>query len=323
MEKYEQQAVFLGDKASLLGSNTVAIVGLGALGSVAAELLVRAGIGKVVLIDHDLVELGNLQRQSLYSEADVGKLKAEVAASVLSQINSEVVIVSHAEHLNNNNVKLLDADVVLDCTDNLESRFVINAHCKREDIQWVHAAAAGAVGVVLPVVGDYCFNCVYLGKKGALDCSTAGILNTASFMTASLQVTAALKILVGSAVSGLIRFNVWDNKFDVYSVKKNADCVVCQGDYSVLQSNGNGFAFKVAKCKTRAAYSVKPNKQIKLDLGKIKKNFKTVLDTPIVVVIESDGVEIIVHNYGELVFKKFDDEKKIKEIAEKVYRVGM
>ena len=321
MERYIHQITFIGEaEQKKLGSAHIMVVGLGAIGSVAAELLVRAGIGSVTLIDHDIVELSNLQRQSLYDELDMGKPKALAAEIKLKIINSDANIKAYAAHLDEINMKLLDADVVLDCTDNLETRFLINEYCLKHKIKWVHSAAAGAIGVVLPITSNYCFACVYGHALKAMTCDDAGILNTASHMTASVLVTQALKIILDKdATTGLIRFNVWQNTFDIIKVKKDASCGVCTG--AVLKKD-TMFEFTVARCKTRAAYSAKPNKQVKLDFAAIKKKYETLLDTPIVVVIKIDGVEIIVHSYGELVFKEFYDEVKVREIAALIYRTG-
>ncbi len=320
MERYTGQVAFLGEaEQKKLRAGKIVIVGVGALGTVAAELLVRAGIGELVLIDHDLVELPNLQRQSLYDESDVGKPKANVALAKLKRINSEVGVTGYAVHLNEKNLELLNSDIVLDCTDNLETRFLINGYCLKNKIKWVHSAAAGAIGVVLPILGGYCFSCVYGNASKALTCREEGILNTASHMTGSVLATEAMKILFGKETVGLIRFNVWENTFDIIKVKKDPSCSVCLGKPMEKKE----FAFMVARCTTRAAYSAKPNKNVTLDLAKIKKKYETLLDTPIVVVIKIEGVEIVVHCYGELVFKEFYDEEKIKKIAKEIYGAGL
>jgi molybdopterin-synthase adenylyltransferase len=319
LDRYTSQMTFWGEeKQRELGSKTAVVVGLGALGSVAASLLVRAGVN-VVVIDHDIVELSNVQRQ-LYSENNVGQLKVDVTVSLLKNVNSDVSVVGHAVHLGEDNTELLDGDIVLDCTDSMESRLVINKYCLEKKIPWVHAASAGTIGVVLPVFGEYCFGCVYGSNAQALSCGDLGIVNAASSMTASLQTGMVFRILLGEDVSGLVRFDVWKGTFDNLVVKKNPSCGVC-GSGVVTEAKEKEL-FTVGRCKTRAAMSAKPVKSVKLDLGKIKKEFETLLDTPIVIVINVEGVEIIVHQYGELVFKNFYDEEKVREIAEKVYGVG-
>ena len=122
----------LGKEAQAkLQNSLVAIVGLGALGTVSANLLCRAGVGHLVLVDRDLVELDNLQRQVLFDEGDISKPKAIRVAEKLRKINSEIKIESYFENLDQDTIDLLDTDLVLDCTDNLETRFLINDYCKK------------------------------------------------------------------------------------------------------------------------------------------------------------------------------------------------
>ncbi len=336
----QQAALPRNEKQHPVGRKHAAVVGLGALGSVAAELLVRHGIGKLTLIDRDIVEMHNLGRQRLYGERDVGKLKVVAAAEKLACVNRGVALAARAIHLEQGTMhELAEADVVLDCTDNLETRFAINAFCRKMRIPWVHGAAAGAIGVVMPVVdGGYCFACVYAGRRDGLDCDDAGILPMTAQMAAAQQVAEALKILAGEeATNGMIRLDGRDGSRQRYIIRRNPACPVCAGDPAPRTdaaraagdpSDGgavrvNGFSFSVAKCSTRAAYSARPSKQVRLDLSAIRKDFETVVETPIVVVIREQGVEVVVHQYGELVFKRCDDVEKMKEIAEKIYAAGL
>lgn len=228
-DRYSHQVTFWGStKQALLSRKTAVIVGLGSLGSVVAELLTRAGIGKLVLIDHDIVESHNLQRQSLYTEADVNKLKAKVAQEKLQQINNEVAITSHAIHLDEANTELLQGDIVFDCTDNPETRSVINQYCHTR-IPWITCSIAGSTGMVLPFTDSFCFHCVF-GSSG-LSCQTEGILNTTVTATASLQVSEGLKILLGEEfeINNLLVIDTWKNTLEKIKVKPNPNCSFCQG----------------------------------------------------------------------------------------------
>ena len=320
MERYQQQIKFLGAKEQeILSRKHVAILGLGALGSVAAELLTRAGIGHITLIDHDIVELSNLQRQSLYDESDLSKSKAISAFEKLQKINAEVTFIVSAQHITEENAQLLKADIVLDCTDNLKARFVINNYCKQNDIPWVHAAAAGSIGTVLPVSNSYCFHCIFSNSKESMTCDNAGILNTVAHTTASIQVTEAIKILLDKPHAHLIRFNLWNNTFENIRVKKNPDCAVCNNKQI---TNGAEGLFTLLSCKTRATCSTMPNNNLSLNLNKIKEKYETVLETPVAIIIKEQNVEIVVHNYGKLVFRQCSDEKKIKRMAREIYEFG-
>jgi len=154
--------------------------------------------------------------------------------------------------------------------------------------------------------------------KEALTCEEEGIINTAVHATSALQVTQTLKLLVGKKVNEeLILVDVWSNKLEKIKVKKNPNCKVCKGE--IENKKEKEFMFTLQKCKTRAAYSAKPNKNIKLDLSKLKEEYEMLIDTPILVVVKHDDKEIIVHSYGEIIFKEMEDEEKMTELAKKIY----
>lgn len=326
MDRYTSQIAFLGKKAhEHLSKSTVAVIGLGALGSVAAELLARAGIGTIILIDHDIVELSNLQRQALYDEKDISKLKAEAASAKLKKINSSIEIIPQAQHIDETTIKTITAGLILDCTDNLETRFIINKYCHAKRIPWVHAAAVGSIGIILPITNNpdtYCFNCIYANAKSSLTCGDKGILNTTSYATASFQVTEAIKMLTKQKHSDLIRFNSWTNTFDLIKVKKNPSCDICTKKETASREKAT-ISFTISKCTTRAGYSAKPSKNIHLNLTTLKQHFNTIVETPIVLVIKENETEIIVHEFGEILFKTMTDEKKMHTIAKKIYEVGL
>jgi adenylyltransferase/sulfurtransferase len=302
-----------------LSKKSVAIVGLGALGSVSAELLVRAGVGKLVLFDHDVVELQNLQRQTLYAEKDVGRPKAEAAKRHLQRINSEAKIVGHVLNLNQENIHMLKANIVLDCTDNMETRFLINDFCLKNKIAWIHAAAVetrGNVFVILP--GGPCFRCIYDKAEALEDCETAGLLSSCSAMVSSLQVTEAIKILLGKEpTKELIHVDVWRPSLEKIRVNKNRNCKACKGIYEHL--NPGKQEFKISYCRTKAAVSVKPSTSTKLDLEAIKERYETIMDAGIVLVIKAHNQEIVVHDYGELLFKTTKNKDLIKKITKDIY----
>ncbi len=310
-----------------LAQKTVAVVGLGSLGSVAAEQLTRAGICNLILVDNDLVELSNLHRQPFYSKADINKPKVLAAEQKLKKLKSNINIIPHHARLDETNTFLLTSDLVLDCTDNLQTRFIINEYCKEQQLPLIHSAAAGTIGVILPITNTYCFNCIYKNAKTALTCDDIGILNTTSYTTASLQVTEAIKILLNKeSTQALIRFDISNNSFDMLKVKKDTGCSVCNNKPSQkeIKQNGNE-KFLIVPCTTRSAYSAKTRTSIKLNLNKIKENFETIIDTPVVLVVkdkENTNTEIIIHNYGEIVFKNISDQNKMKELAEKIYAIA-
>jgi adenylyltransferase/sulfurtransferase len=193
------------DGQERLGKSAAAIVGCGALGTVQAALLARAGVGRLRLIDRDFVEETNLQRQMLYTEDDARDAmpKAEAARRHLLEANSRVEIEAAIADLNSESVDDLlgGVDVILDATDNFETRFLINDYAVREYIPWLYGAAVGGYGIAVAVLpGETaCFRCIYPeAPQGAQPtCETAGVMGPVTNLIASFQAMEAMKILAG------------------------------------------------------------------------------------------------------------------------------
>ncbi len=208
--RYSRQtrfAPFGPEGQAALGRATAVIVGCGALGTVQAALLARAGVGTLRLIDRDYVETSNLQRQVLYTEADAEAAlpKAEAARRHLAEANSEVAVEVHISDLDAGNADELlgGAAVILDGTDNFETRMLINDFAVREGVPWIYGAAVSSYGIAMPVLpGDSaCFRCVYPeAPSGAQPtCETAGVLGPVTSVIASIQAMEAIKILAGKS----------------------------------------------------------------------------------------------------------------------------
>jgi molybdopterin/thiamine biosynthesis adenylyltransferase len=205
-ERYSRQILFagLGDlgQEKLLAGH-VAIVGCGALGSFQAGALARAGVGRLRIIDRDYVELSNLQRQWLFEESDAAEAlpKAVAAARRLTEINSRIQTVPVVADLTPANIEDLlgDVDVILDGTDNFETRYLINDFSVSRGIPWIYGGAVGSYGIAMPVLPGRtcCFKCLYPEPPGGTQptCETAGILNTVTAMVSALQTSEAIKIL--------------------------------------------------------------------------------------------------------------------------------
>src|ERR1700691_1687155 len=221
--RYSRQARFLpwGELGQAkFAAARVAIVGCGALGTVQAEILTRAGIGRLRIIDRDLVELNNLQRQFLFSEADAaeGTPKAVAGARRLAEINSEVILEPVVADLSPRNAAdlLENIDLILDATDNFETRYLLNDFAVRENIPWVYGAAVSSYGLKLAVIPGVtaCLKCVYPEPpRGAQPtCETAGVLGTVTVTIAALQTADAMKILTSGEenfVARLTTVDVW------------------------------------------------------------------------------------------------------------------
>lgn len=221
-DRYHRQRLLpaIGDEGQdRLSRSTALIVGVGALGTVIADALCRAGVGTLRLVDRDVVERTNLQRQSLYVERDVGYPKAEAARDRLALTNSDIAIEAHAQHFGKANARALidGCDVVLDGTDNFETRLLINDACVQTSTPYIYAGAVGTAGtgaVILP--GETgCLRCVLGGvpAPGSVEtCDTAGVLGPLVWSVACWQAAEALKLLTGNreAVSlGVRTFDAW------------------------------------------------------------------------------------------------------------------
>lgn len=209
-ERYSRQILFAGlgeaGQRRLLEARAV-IAGCGALGSVQAGMLARAGVGHIRLIDRDYVEWSNLQRQCLFEESDAaeGLPKAVAAARRLASINSGIEVTPVVADLTHANVEELlgDAGVVLDGTDNFEARYLINDFCVSRGIPWIYGGAVGSYGLTMPVIPGRtsCLKCVYPEPPSGAQptCETAGVLNTVPSVVGSLQSADAIRILCGRA----------------------------------------------------------------------------------------------------------------------------
>jgi len=206
-----------------LSKAKVAIIGVGALGTMTAELLTRAGVGELLLVDKDKISLVNLQRQVLFEEKDVGKFKVVVAKNKLKKINSEVSIRIVKEFLTPQNADALLADysIILDCTDNMLARNVINDYCNKQKKIWIYSAASGTSGNVLVVKNPKLFRKFFRSGETFDRCEEIGVINTITSITASLQVTEAIKIITKKNFrKDLIRINVWNNSYEKIKLKK-------------------------------------------------------------------------------------------------------
>jgi molybdopterin/thiamine biosynthesis adenylyltransferase len=254
-ERYSRQVLFTGIGEAgqqLLRHAHVAIVGVGATGATTASLLARAGVGHLTLIDRDFVEPSNLQRQMLFDEDDARASlpKAEAARLHLARINSTIDVTAHIADLVPQNAAdlLASADIVLDCTDNFETRYLINDLCVRDHRPWIYTAAVGAYAATMNILpkgplpslsstlyplSSACLSCIFpSAPSGNLEtCDTAGILSTAVNLAASLQVTEALKFLTGQPHlmrRSLLSFDLWSgDRSEINTSTPRPDCEVC------------------------------------------------------------------------------------------------
>ena len=241
MQRYIRQMAFsdMGEAGQqILGNSRVAIVGVGALGTVTANCLARAGVGFLRLIDKDHVERINLHRQILYTEDDADRHipKAVAACSFLARANSEIQLEPVVAELNADNVESLfsDVELVLDAVDNWETRFLVNRVCRKKSLPWIYCAALGAEGMTmnfLPNEQQPCLQCVVPQQTLGIQptCVTLGVLNMATGAIASVQAAEAVKILLGAphVRQGLFVADFWHNRFKTIPFEKDSHCSVC------------------------------------------------------------------------------------------------
>ncbi len=241
-DRYSRQLLFPGigpEGQRKLAEARVVIIGVGAIGSVAAGLLARAGIGHLRLVDRDYVEPSNLQRQSLFDEADAAESlpKAVAAAKKIAAFNSQIAVEAEAADLTpaNAGTLLAGAHLLLDGTDNFETRYLINDYAVKNAVPWIYAAAVGSYTATLNILpGETaCLACVFSeAPQGALEtCDTAGILNSAVSLVASIQVSEAIKLLVGARQQmrrTLLAWDTWSNqRSEVAADHPRPDCRAC------------------------------------------------------------------------------------------------
>jgi len=253
-ERYSRQVLFPGigrEGQQKLAAARVALVGCGATGSALASLLARAGVGSIRIIDRDYVEPSNLQRQSLFDEADAAQSlpKAIAAARKISAFNSQIVIEPQVADLVPSNVASLigGMQLILDGTDNFETRYLINDFAVQNSLPWIYTAAVGSYGITLNVLPGKtaCLACLFPDPpQGAFEtCETAGILNSAVNLAASISATEAVKLLVGADRQlrrTLLSFDVWSNqRAEVGAANPRPGCRACEDrDFFHLAGEG-------------------------------------------------------------------------------------
>ncbi|MBY0147474.1 ThiF family adenylyltransferase [Neobacillus niacini] len=236
--RYSRQELFLGSKAQAnINEASVIIIGAGALGSASAEMLVRAGIGVLTVVDRDYVDLTNLQRQQLYTEEDVSNQlpKAIAAKTRLEQINSEITINCFIEDVNGLNIEELikGHSVIVDATDNFETSLIVNDAAVKHGIPFLFGACVGSYGLTYPIIpGETpCLHCLlnYLPMDG-MTCDTVGVISPIVQITAALQITQVLQILSGETLFPILQsMDIWKNEKAEINVTqlKNKLCPTC------------------------------------------------------------------------------------------------
>jgi len=336
LERYSRQILFdpIGREGQerLLRSRVV-ILGMGALGTVAAELCARAGIGSLVLVDRDFVEESNLQRQILFDEQDAAEHwpKAAAAERKLRKINSEIKVKGLVLDANASNIEHLvrNTSLVIDGTDNLETRFLINDACVKLRIPWIYGAAVaseGATLVILPGITP-CLRCIFedLPPVGsAPTCETAGVIGSVVTVVAGLQVAEALKILVGRTNDTNRRFrmfDVWKNSFrevDLSRARQGRGCKACgEGAFEFLQARRLSQTLRLCG---RNAVEVLPGRPVQISLAKLEQKLALagpVQSNPYLVQCRLEGLTLSVFGDGRALVQGTQDPGVAKSLYAK------
>jgi len=240
MAKFENQA-------------RIAIVGLGTLGCLAAGHVAKFSLKKLTLIDRDIVEKHNLAKQLLYSSTDLSKPKALAASEHLAEINPRCKSLPIVADLTSGNIHILEGhDLILDCTDNLETRFLINDYCRKNKIPWIYSAAAGRIGTAMSILpGGPCLECALGRPSNAETCETLGIMFQAAMITSAYQASEAEKIVSnGKASTDMVRFNLKSNDLLRIKVNFRKGCNACSGKYDYLSGKATTRAVKLCSRNT-------------------------------------------------------------------------
>ncbi|PLR96813.1 ThiF family adenylyltransferase [Bacillus sp. T33-2] len=288
--RYSRQMLFqpIGEEGQrkLLESRAV-IVGMGALGTVIANHLVRAGVGHVRIIDRDLVELSNLQRQSLYIEDDAQKNlpKAVAAGKSLNKINSTVTVEPVIADLNLDNAEELLAgfDVIMDGTDNFAARYLINDVSIQFGIPWVHGGAVSSRGMFAVIVPGKtpCYRCLFphVPAGRGETCDTVGVLSPITDIIGSFQAVEALKILVGAETNPhLEQFDIWHNSYLQMDISggRNPDCPTCVHNAFEFLDRSSSRQIAYAVLCGRDTVQISPRNAVEPDLHSLAEKLKKI-----------------------------------------------
>lgn len=288
LERYIRQTIFspLGEEGQrrLLASSVV-IIGCGGLGCNIANLLTRAGVGHIKVVDRDYVQLDNLQRQVLFDEEDIerGLPKAIAAAEKLRKVNSQVEIEALVADVHHRNVEeiIIGRDLVLDGTDNFETRYLINDACVKHDTPWIYGGAVGSYGMTMNIIPHQtpCLRCLFvqMPPPGTIPtCETAGILGAVPALIGAIEANEALKLLTGKGKpnEGLIHTDLWENTFEVFQVARQENCPACvQGKFEFLEAKE--VAMVTSLCG-RNAVQITPMSEVTISLPALAKRLQAI-----------------------------------------------
>lgn len=323
-ERYSRQILFQqigkSGQEKLLNSR-VLLVGCGALGASHAEILARAGVGFLRVVDRDFVEFSNLQRQTLFSESDaLNRLpKAVAAKNRIAEINSEIEVEAIIADVNNSNVEsfVKDVDLVLDGTDNFQIRYLINDACVKNKKTWIYGAAVSSYGTTMTIFPSEtpCLRCIFeeMPNAGsAPTCDTAGVIQPIITSISAIQTTEALKILTGNLDKlhkSLMQIDVWENEWRKIKLGfRNDDCETCtKRNFEFLEAENTDFF--TALCG-RDAVQIQPPNASEIDLFQLSEKLKNLGEIKLneyLLRLKIDGYELTIFKDARAIIRGTDD----------------
>lgn len=337
LERYSRQVFFgpIGEAGQKkLRDARVTVIGCGALGTVQANLLGRAGVGFIRIIDRDFIEESNLQRQVLFDEKDIadGLPKAAAAERRLRAINSTIDVEGIVSDVNYSNIEsFIDgADIVIDGLDNFETRYLINDACVKHGKPWVYGAAVGSYGLSMTILpGETpCLRCVFETAPPAEmnpTCDTAGVLGSLVSVIGSIQVAEAVKYLVGDKASlnkDLLHIDLWRNDYrrlKIARAREKSDCPVCKhGRYEFLTAQEG--THSTSLCGRNAVQITMRGRTDKLDFNRMTDKLKGaggVSFNKFMLKFSADGCDLTVFPDGRAIIKGTDDHDRARVLYAK------
>ena len=328
IDRYSRQTLcrVIGEEGQKkLAGSSVVIIGCGALGTVIANTLVRAGVGKVRIIDRDLIEYHNLQRQILFDEEDVKNQvpKAIAAERHLKKVNSSVEVEGIVADVHYANIEELvgGVDLILDGLDNIETRFLINDVSLKHGIPWIYGGAIATYGMTMNIIPGQtpCFRCVFTSvpPPGIIPtCDRAGVISPAPSIIGSLQSVEAMKILTRAKEISrdVLVVDVWQGVFDRFKPSFRPDCPACKGNYEFLQRQ---FGVRTTVLCGQYSVQVLDPKVEKLSLPELTEHLKAsgeVSYNENMVNFKINGHEMVIFPDGRLILRNSFDESLAREI---------
>ncbi len=272
-----------------LKASKVLMVGCGALGTVLANLLARAGVGQMTIVDRDFIEISNLQRQVLFDHDDIDQNlpKSIAAKNKIAKINPDVSVEAVVADVNHTNIEQLAAgkDLLLDGTDNFETRFLINDVSIKHNVPWIYGACISAMGLAMNILPNEtpCLRCIFetMPPPGMNPtCDTAGVLGPTVSVVSSWQALEAMKLLTGNRKDlspYLFSFDLWDNRFQQLNVKRArelADCPCCK--HKKFEFLSGAFTSSTTSLCGRNAVQISSTGGHKVDFEQIAANLRNV-----------------------------------------------